>query len=364
MGKYIILIIGTIFLGFAVDLFLFIPLPTLADENGWLGFYGELVGAGIAGIITLWGIEYTIKSTVMNVKPFIRPVRKDFFLYEKEGYGLTITEKPLFRLIDEFVSTEKVNVFEINEYILSSIIDALAKKTIRTQWKKNLLSIDQYEMCYMIKEICGYRTYQEAYEILRRELDKEYCDGIGRVVAENIIEHFNKLIVINIMSHNLNERDVFFSIYNTGAGNATDIRIGWDFTNDYCKQLCNNLGFTEEYKDMLDHFSLEDIEVTEVDVMLNINGENMIKVPVPREVLRLIKLLHIKSVENAKEGKSEKNNVLVGEHKLAELHIICNDIYGEEHNFDYIVMFQIQPAIWNKYGYNEIRFYLKFIHIK
>ena len=127
-GKYVVLLIVTVILGFMVNLFLFVPIPTLADENGWLGFYGSLIGAGIAGIITLWGIEYTIKSTVMNVKPCIRPVKKDFYLYEKKGQGLTITEKPLFHLVEEFASKEKVDMFEVNELVIDAIISKLTEE--------------------------------------------------------------------------------------------------------------------------------------------------------------------------------------------------------------------------------------------
>ena len=47
-------------------------MPSMANADTWLEFYGGLLGAAVGGIIALWGIEYTIKSTVMNVKPNIK----------------------------------------------------------------------------------------------------------------------------------------------------------------------------------------------------------------------------------------------------------------------------------------------------
>lgn len=37
------------------------PIPTLAKEDAWLGFYGSIVGAAIAGIVTLWGLNTQLK---------------------------------------------------------------------------------------------------------------------------------------------------------------------------------------------------------------------------------------------------------------------------------------------------------------
>ena len=163
------------------------------------------------------------------------------------------------------------------------------------------------------------------------------------------------------MSSEKNKWGVFFPIYNTGAGNATDVQIKWDFSKNYHRELCSNLGFTDnEYEDMLKYFSLDTIEVAEAEVMLNTNGDNIFRVQVPGEVLLLIENLYLKKIKNCKEEKYENNNALVGEHKFAELYINCKDIYGENHYFDYCVMFLIQPTMWKGYGYQEERFYLKF----
>ena len=360
-GKYVVLLIVTVILGFMINLFLFVPIPTLADENGWLGFYGSLIGAGIAGIITLWGIEYTIKSTVMNVKPCIRPVKKDFYLYEKKGQGLTITEKPLFHLVEEFASKEKVDMFEVNELVIDAIISKLTEEKGGTEWEHILKNLNRKKMCNLIKEKCAYHTYKDSMEILYRELDKMYRNGVGRVIAERVTEHFCCVMAFEAMSSEKNKWGVFFPIYNTGAGNATDVQIKWDFSKNYHRELCSNLGFTDnEYEDMLKYFSLDTIEVAEAEVMLNTNGDNIFRVQVPGEVLLLIENLYLKKIKNCKEEKYENNNALVGEHKFAELYINCKDIYGENHYFDYCVMFLIQPTMWKGYGYQEERFYLKF----
>ena len=307
-GKYVVLLIVTVILGFMVNLFLFVPIPTLADENGWLGFYGSLIGAGIAGIITLWGIEYTIKSTVMNVKPCIRPVKKDFYLYEKKGQGLTITEKPLFHLVEEFASKEKVDMFEVNELVIDAIISKLTEEKGGTEWEHILKNLNRKKMCNLIKEKCAYHTYKDSMEILYRELDKMYRNGVGRVIAERVTEHFCCVMAFEAMSSEKNKWGVFFPIYNTGAGNATDVQIKWDFSKNYHRELCSNLGFTDnEYEDMLKYFSLDTIEVAEAEVMLNTNGDNIFRVQVPGEVLLLIENLYLKKIKNCKEEKYEKD---------------------------------------------------------
>lgn len=77
--RMIVLILVTIVICFIINGLLFVPMPSHADDNAWLGFYGSILGATIAGIVTLWAIETTIKSTLMNFKPVIRPVH--IFMY-------------------------------------------------------------------------------------------------------------------------------------------------------------------------------------------------------------------------------------------------------------------------------------------
>lgn len=360
-SKYVVLLVITIVLGFIVNAFLFIPIPTLADENGWLGFYGSLIGAGIAGIITLWGIEYTIKTTVMNAKPCIRPVRTDFFLYKREGNGLFVTEKTLTRLMNEYSEMEKVDLFDIDELILGNIVQKLALRKKGSKWENILNNLNLQKLCNLIKNVCEYHTYKEALDILSRELDRTYRNGVGRVIFDELLEVFWKNIAFEVISRESHKWGVFFSIYNTGAGNATDIRIEWDFSKNYHKVICDNLGFSqEEYKEMLKNFSLENIETAEADVMLNTNGDNVVRVQIPGEIILLVKNLYLKEGKNGLEKKYENNNALVGEHEFAELNISCKDIYGEEHYFHYIVMFRIQPTLWSEYGCIEHRFYFKF----
>lgn len=70
-----------------INKLLFLPIPSKADNNAWLQYWGSLIGSLIAGLVTLWGIEYTIKSTLMNVKPFIRPISQDIISTTKMKLG-------------------------------------------------------------------------------------------------------------------------------------------------------------------------------------------------------------------------------------------------------------------------------------
>lgn len=362
--RYALLLVITIGLSFAINGFLFIPMPTLADENGWLDFFGSLLGSAVAGIVTLWGIEYTIKTTVMNVKPCIRPTRKDYFLYYNEQNGLFVTDKPFAVQMEERFLKDKVDLTDINELMVGKYIQEMAESKRGTKWESIIGNLNIKKLCNRIKDICEYQTYEKAAEILYRELDKEYAHGVGRGIFDKVFDLFRHNIAFSILSEQWRNNPVFYCVYNTGAGNATDVRLEWDFSKKYHVQICKNLGFSEEEFKKMDHsFSLENIEVSEADVMLNENGNNMVRVQVPREVILFIENLYLKSIQNGKENKLEANNVLVGEHELAKLNIICKDIYGEQHYFNYRVMFRIMSTLQSEFDYSEEKFYLKFENI-
>lgn len=360
-GKYSILLGITIVICFVINGILYIPMPSMANADTWLEFYGGLLGAAVGGIIALWGIEYTIKSTVMNVKPNIRPVRKDYFLYYNEKNGLFLTEKPFSHLMKEYAEENKVNLMDLEEYVIIAFIEKLANSKQGTKWEEIFRKLNIKKLSHTIKDSCEYRTYSEAMEVLYRELDKTYRNGVGRAIYEEIVDVFRRNISFEIVSKEMHKWGLFYNVYNTGAGNATDVRISWDFSKKYHLKICDALGFTkEEYEKMKHSFSLDDAETAEADVMLNENGENMCRVQIPEQLLMLIKNMYMKELKNGKEQKYENNNALVGEHEIAELNISCKDIYGENHNFPYTVYFRIMPTLNEEYGYTEERFYLKF----
>lgn len=357
--RYAILVGVTIILGFSINLFLYAPIPTLADENAWLGFYGSIVGAGIAGIVTLWGIEYTIKSTILNVKPAIRPVKTDFFLYDKNG--VFVTAKPMTVLLEEYAKSEKVYFSEIDKLEYIAIIGNLVEEYKDTKWESVFAKVNIDELFEEVKEMCQLQTYQEAIINLRTKLPEKYSNGVGVKLAEKISENIHRKIAYEAMSEARDQWYVYYWVYNVGAGNAVDVRIAWDFSKDYHKKLCNDLGFSEEeYSEMMKNFSLDKIDIAEADVMLNTNGDNKVKVFVPSEVILFIKHLHIKSLKNYNEKKYMNNNALVRERQIAELNISCIDIHGNPHEECYDVVFRIQSTLQNNYDYKEEHFYLKF----
>lgn len=359
--KYVLLLIITIGFCFVINGFLFVPMPTLANENGWLDFYGSLLGSAVAGIVTLWGIEYAIKTTVMNAKPCIRPTRKDYFLYYNEQRGLFVTDKPFSVQMEERFLADKVDLTDINEVVIGKYVQELAESRQGTKWESILRNLNIKKLCNRIKDMCEYETYNKAAEIMHRELDKKYAHGVGRVIFDKVFDLFRHNIAFSILSEQWKSNPVFYCVYNTGAGNATDVSFEWDFSKNYHVQICKNLGFSEEdYNKMNRSFSLENIEVAEADVMLNENGNNMVRVQVPDELILFIRNLYLKSIQNGKEEKFVANNALVGEHELAELNILCKDIYGEQHCFNYKVMFRIMPTLQSEFGYSEEKFYLKF----
>lgn len=363
--KYILLLLVTILACFLINIILYIPMPSLVGESGWLTFFGSLFGALVAGLVTLWGIEYTIKTTVMNVKPCIRPVRKDFFLYYNCNRGLFIIDKPFSVYMDEKFKNEKVDLFDINELIIGNYVNELAESKKGTKWESIFANLNIKKLCNSIKDKCEYRTYDRATEILYRELDKEYANGVGRVLFEKVMEIFRSNIASSVLSQQWRNNKVFYSVYNTGAGNATDVRISWNFSKKYHLTICEKMGFNEEdYAKMNNSFSLDEIEMVESDVMLNENGNNMVRVQVPDEVIMFVEMIYLKSIKNEKEEKYEENNALIGEHEFAELNILCNDIYGEKHDFQYKVIFRMMPTLAFQCDYQEEKFYFKFDKIE
>lgn len=126
--------------------------------------------------------------------------KKRFLPYEKKGQGLTITEKPLFHLVEEFASKEKVDMFEVNELVIDAIISKLTEEKGGTEWEHILKNLNRKKMCNLIKEKCAYHTYKDSMEILYRELDKMYRNGVGRVIAERVTEHFCCVMAFEAMS--------------------------------------------------------------------------------------------------------------------------------------------------------------------
>lgn len=357
--RYAILLVVTIILGFLINHFLYLPVPTLADENAWVGFYGSIIGAGIAGIVTLWGIEYTIKSTILNVKPAIRPVKKDFFLYDKDG--IFVTAKRMSVLLKEYTESEKVYFSEIDKIDFIAIIGSLIDEYKDTDWESVFARVNVDELFKRVKTMSQLQTYQEAIINLTTKLPEKYKNGVGDKLAEKICENLHRKIAFEAMSEARNQWYVYFWVYNVGAGNAIDVRITWDFSKGYHKNLCNSLGFSEEEdSDMLKKFSLDKIDIAEADVILNTNGDNKVKAFVPSEVILFIEHLYIKSLKNNNKKKYMNNNVLVGEQQIAELKISCLDIHGQEHTEYYNVIFRITPTLQNSYDYKEEHFYLKF----
>lgn len=356
--RYGILIGTTVVIGFLMNVFLYIPIPSLANVNAWLGFFGSIVGAGIAGIVTLWGIEYTIKNTLLNVKPVIRPVRTDFFLYDKDG--IFVTEKSMSVLLKEYVEREKVYFSEMDKFDYVAIIKNLVEEYKDRKWGDLFAQVDADDLFEEVKRICQMQTYQEAFSNISIKLTEKYDNGVGEKLAERIYENFRHKIVFETMNEARHQWYVFFWVYNVGAGNAVDVRIAWDFSKNYHEKLCSDLGFSEEeYLQMLNNFSLDKIGVAEADIMLNTNTDNRVKVFVPSEVILFIMHLYKKSLENNNE-KNANNNALVSERQISVLKISYTDIHGQEHMEHYDVMFKMSSTFDNSYNYKEQYFYLKF----
>lgn len=360
--RYSILLLIAIILGFAINYLLYIPVPSLADVNTWLSFYGSIVGAGIAGIITLWGIEYTIKSTILNVKPEIRPVRKDFFLYQRQGTGIFIADEALPALVKKQFDCSKIQFSDIDKLEYSGILKQLSSQHEGTKLELFFSQIDVNKLYNEIKQLCSFKTYSEAMNLLSEKLPNMYKHGAGEQLYPKIYEkHYDDIASSVMIDLSMNWNDCHYYLYNIGAGNASDIRVEWSFKKNYHISLCKALDFSKkEYEDMNNSFSFENVQAGEADVLLNTNENNKIQAAIPTELILFIKLIHRKSEKNIIEKHYAKNNVLIGENPIAELTVSCVDIHGKQHSTRYRVMFKISSTLRTFYDTQEKIVSLKF----
>jgi hypothetical protein len=366
--RMILLILLTIVTCFLINAILFIPMPSLADNNAWLQFYGSVIGAVIGGTVTLWGIEYTIKSTIMNVKPVIRPVKTYFYVYsDKNSNGMTITEKKLNEAIKEYFEKQEIDLEELNIFMVIEAYSIVKEKHIGTKWDIELSKLDVNILYKDIRDILKYKTARAGFKLLFEELVEKYKDACNKSLIEDIVyelrELYKKRCENNIIFQEEQGGYLFIPVYNVGAGNALDIEVNWDVSNLEYRNVCDDLGFNDkDYLEMERSFSFKNMALLRKEMLMCEKDNNKVHIQISTEIIQLIKFIIEKSRKNNNEKKHANNNILVGENKIAQLNIKYYDIHGYSIENKYDIYLKIWDNIVDEYySYSEKTFYFRFI---
>ncbi len=363
--KYFIVIFTTIVISFLINRLLFLPISSKVDNNAWLQYWGSVIGSLIAGLVTLWGIEYTIRGTLMNVRPFIRPISSKYYIYYKENDGVVMTSKDILYLIEDYYTNIEMETDELEMFIVDSAYNKVLEDNKGRKWQKEIENINFDYLKNQIIEICKYNNGRDAFLNLYRNIERLDNTGCNEKIIEEILynmrENYIEKIANRVICQEKMKWYIFLPVYNVGAGNAIDISFNWSFKDGSYKEILNKIGFNDkDYARINKSFSLDKIMNSKADILLNINGENKVYIPIAGELILLIKHILVKIQSSKADNIVNKDDLHVNYNKIAELHIKCKDIHGELNKNDYSVFLRMYDGIEKKYGYVETYVDLKF----
>lgn len=368
--RMVILILCVLITCGIINLLLLIPIPSLADNNAWLGFWGSIIGAIISGIITLWVIEHTIKTTLMNVKPVIVPIKSFYHIYShKKDKGMYILDKKLSLKLTEYFDEKEIDFSIANKFL---ILEAIynTKEGNDKKWSEDIDKIDSDLLYDDIVSICKYKTVNKAFNELALELNNKYKGKYNESIINDIIYRLKQLYVKHSEGDIIyyeGQWQIYFPIYNVGQGTALNIEISWSVNDLAYKSLCDKLGFdNSDYDEMKKHFSFDNMQTILTEILISDKDRNKLYIEVPREIIHLIHFIKLKQEKNVENQKYENNNILIDENKIAQINIKYDNIHGEsfkDENYD--VYFKNWNNIVDEYyNYNEEYLYFRFIKAK
>jgi len=366
--RYVIIILITTMISFLINKMLFLPISTKADNNSWLQYWGSVVGALVAGLITLWGIENTIKSTLMNVRPLIRPINTEFYIYQDSEGNYVMTNKDLLHLIKDYYRNAEM---EMDGYRML-IIDVLYEKVLNEReggrWQKYVENVDFENFKSEIIKVGKYRNKENIFSGLDRNVDKlddiDYNKGAIKDVLHNMREIYVKRIADRVFFEEKMKGicpDVVVPVYNVGAGNAIDVSFNWAFQEGGYKKILDKIGFNDEdYAKLSGNFSLANTSPYFTDILLNANGENKMHLPLVYQLSNLVKHIFVKRRDNKNADIIINDDLGINYNRIADLHIEYKDIHGDPNESSYKVLFKMTDNIGEEYGYKKTHINLKF----
>lgn len=348
-----------------IELGLFLPVPTKADNNSWLQFYGSIIGSMLGGIVALIGIKVTFKSIFMNVKPLIRPIKTTFCVYRNvEWSGILITDEKLNVILEKYFEKEEINFYDLDIWMLETICIKVSEKYRNTKWQFQLSVEDVENMYECIKDICKYRSAKEGFHHLFFDFSKKYDDKFNKVILEEILYELRQKYIDKCLEHIIEKQErewrKFLPIYNFGAGNGLDVKVDWDMKDGAYKKYCEKLGISSEsfeFKDSSD--------VPPLDIIRNESGKNKTYFEIPMSIVDFIEEILKQTDETInKNQEGIDTNILLHENKIAQIKVTYEDIYGTSLGQKYDVYFRCLTQL-TEFKECKVRyFYLTFKNTK
>jgi len=344
-------------------------MTSRADSNSWIQYWGSIIGALIAGLVTLWGIENTIKSTLMNVTPLIRPVNTEFYIYQNSEGNYVMTDKNFSNLVEEYYKNFEMETDEYKMLIIDVLYERILNGRENSRWQQNNENINFGNFKSEIVKVCKYENEEDFFPNLDRSADKlDYMgyhhEGTMREVLHNMREAYVKRVADRVFFEEKMKdiySNVMVPVYNIGAGNATDVSFNWAFKEGIYKKILDKMGFDDEdYAKLDEGSSLMNINPFSTDILLNMNGENKMHLPLVHQLSNLVKHIFVKRQDNRNEDMVINDDLSTDYNRIADLHIECKDINGDPNENSYKVLFKMIDNIGEEYGYKKTHVNLKF----
>ncbi|MDI9477067.1 MAG: hypothetical protein ACOX0L_00410 [Natronincolaceae bacterium] len=368
--RYVIIILFTIVISFSINKILFLPIVTMADNNAWLQYWGNVIGALVAGLVTLWGIETTIKSTLMNVKPLIKPINTEFYIYHNSEGNYVMTDKSFLHLIEEYYRNIEIEIDEYKMLIVDVLYEKVVNERENNRWQKDIENVDFENFRSEITKVHKYQNGENAFSNLDRDADKLDDTGYsynGKAIKE-IFHDIRETCIERIADRVFFEEkmrgiypNIVVPVYNVGAGNAVDVSFNWTFKENCYKKILDKIGFNDkDYERLNRGLSLTNINPFSTDILLNMNGENKMHLPLAYQLANLVKHIFVKKLDNRNANVVINDDLSVNYSRIADLHIECKDVYGDPSENSYKVLFKMIDDIGEEYGYKKTHINLKF----
>ncbi len=367
--RYIIIVLIIIVISFLINEMLFLPMTSRADSNSWIQYWGNIIGALTAGLVTLWGIENTIKNTLKNVTPLIRPVNTEFYIYQNSEGNYVMTDKNFSNLIEEYYKNFEMEIDEYKMFIIDVMYERVLNGRENSRWQQNNEDINFGNFKSEIVKVCKYKDEEDFFPNLDRSADKlDYMDyhheGTMKEVLHNMREAYIKKAADRVFFEE-KMRDIYSNVtvpvYNIGAGNATDVSFNWSFKESIYEEILDKIGFNnEDYAKLNEGSSLMSINPFSTDILLNMNGENKMHLPLVHQLSNLVKHIFVKRQDNINEDMVINDDLGTDYNRIADLHIECKDIHGDPNENSYKVLFKMIDNIGEEYGYKKTHVNLRF----
>lgn len=362
--KIFVLCLGTITVCFIINLMMYLPMPSVVGADNWLGFYGSLFGAVIGGIITMWGVQASIKSTMINVKPLIVPIKTMFYIYSKDNKYEYISQETNEDIIDKHYNEEYIDHYVIEEAFKEIFFEKAENKILHALNIENIWEVEE-----RLSELCLGKKCKEFFELLEYKLQQKldystvnnYIYKLKKLYSEKFIKHF-------LDRKRFSGQRYLLPIYNVGTGNALNVSAKWDFSNKEYLNICKKLNFSKaDYKELNKGFNIKYESNMSKEVIMCEKGENRADLSLSNNLETFIWFILTKFDENRIKNIKYDYNYFNRDFKLCCLEVEYDNIYTvgnkDEEKFKvyYDVYLNIEKFLgYKRYGFEASKLMFKY----